>query len=263
VPAEVATRPLPKREPLPSEILRSKRAAHAAALHGDADQPSEVAVALIVSVVLALLAGVVAVLTVIHASHASAGAASNNQVIFNDQAPYVQPTATVPAAAVPTSVQAGATTVAKMGNWTQQRGITIAERALHWYNWPYSFGAGGPDGPSYGVAVDFDSRNDGHIRGFDCSGLVMYALAPWTRGLTHYAASQYSEVGHFHPSLSSLEPGDMLFWSKDGTINGIGHVAIYIGGGRVVQAPESGAYIDVVPIDQVEPGRIGVTRPLT
>ena len=34
----------------------------------------------------------------------------------------------------------------------------IARRALHWLNMPYSFGAGGEDGPSYGVAVDFDSR---------------------------------------------------------------------------------------------------------
>jgi cell wall-associated NlpC family hydrolase len=221
------------------------------------------AVAMIVAVVLALLAGVVAVLTVIHTSHDSASASTDTRVIFNDQAPYVQPSAAPATAAVPTSVQAATTTVAKMGNWTQPRGIEIATRALHWYNWPYSFGGGNEYGPTYGVAVDFDSRNDGHIRGFDCSGLVMYAMAPWVKGLTHYAASQYSEVGHFHPSLSDLQPGDMLFWSKDGTVNGIGHVAIYIGGGRVVQAPESGAYIDVVPINQVEPGRIGVTRPLT
>ena len=65
-------RPLPQRKPLPSELVRTKRASHAAAMHGDQDQPSEIAVAMIVAIVLALLAGVVAVLTVIHASHDSA-----------------------------------------------------------------------------------------------------------------------------------------------------------------------------------------------
>jgi cell wall-associated NlpC family hydrolase len=66
-----------------------------------------------------------------------------------------------------------------------------------------------------------------------------------------------------HPSLASVQPGDLVFWSKDGTINGIGHVAVYVGNGYVVQAPRSGARIQVTPLDMVEPGRIGVTRPLT
>jgi cell wall-associated NlpC family hydrolase len=60
-----------------------------------------------------------------------------------------------------------------------------------------------------------------------------------------------------------MQPGDLVFWSRDGTISGIGHVAVYIGNGNVVQAPRSGGYIDVVRIDQVESGSVGVTRPLT
>ncbi|HEX3335887.1 MAG TPA: NlpC/P60 family protein [Jatrophihabitans sp.] len=149
-----------------------------------------------------------------------------------------------------------------MGNWTWQRGQRIARRALQWRNWPYSFGAGGPAGPSYGHAVDKDSRNDGKVFGFDCSGLTMYALAPWLN-LDHDAAAQYSEVGSFHPSIDSLQPGDLVFWSQDGTVGGIGHVAVYVGDGQVVQAPRSGDVIRVTPIYQVESGAMGATRPLT
>jgi cell wall-associated NlpC family hydrolase len=40
-------------------------------------------------------------------------------------------------------------------------------------------------------------------------------------------------------------------------------VAIYIGGGNVIQAPYSGAYIEVTPLGEVESGYYGATRPLT
>ena len=172
----------------------------------------------------------------------------------------------VPATYQPVQAQANIAPAAElppMGNWTPDRGRTIAERALSWLNWPYAFAGGGPDGPSYGVPVDHDSRNDNKVRGFDCSGLAMYALAPWLTGLQHGAAAQYTEVGHWHPALNSLQVGDLIFWSKDGTIGGIGHVAIYIGNGNVVQAPRSGDRIKITPIYQVESGDMGATRPLT
>ncbi|HJQ43000.1 MAG TPA: NlpC/P60 family protein [Jatrophihabitantaceae bacterium] len=149
-----------------------------------------------------------------------------------------------------------------LGDWTPDRSRLIAERALHWLNWPYSFGGGGEDGPSFGVAVDKDSRHDPEVYGFDCSGLVMFAMAPY-RHLDHSAAKQYSEVGSYHPPLDTLQVGDLIFWSKDGSIDSIGHVAVYIGNGNVVQAPESGDVIKVTPMYRVESGYIGATRPLT
>lgn len=151
---------------------------------------------------------------------------------------------------------------ARIGNWTPALGRQIARRADSWLGWPYSFGGGDAAGPTYGHAVDHDSRNDGKIRGFDCSGLTLWAVAPWLR-LDHSAAAQYTEVGHFHPALSDLLPGDLVFWSPDGTVDGIGHVAVYLGDGLVVQAPQSGDRIRVTPIDQVESGARGATRPLT
>lgn len=150
----------------------------------------------------------------------------------------------------------------RIGDWTPARGVRVARRALQWLNLPYSFGAGGEDGPSYGVPVDHDSRHDDQVYGFDCSGLTMFALAPWLH-VDHDAAAQYTEVGRYHPAIDSLQPGDLVFWSSDGTIAGIGHVAIYVGAGQVVQAPQSGDVIRVTPIYEVEAGTMGATRPLT
>jgi cell wall-associated NlpC family hydrolase len=179
-------------------------------------------------------------------------------------APGVQMVQAMPAQyrPVPQAAAAAQTIPQRMGQWTPQRGIDIANRALQWLNWPYSFAAGGENGPSYGRAVDKDSRNDAHVYGFDCSGLTMYALAPW-RHLVHNASAQYAQVGSYHPSLDTLQPGDLVFWSKDGTVGGIGHVAIYLGNGYVVQAPHSGDVIRETPIYAVESGRMGATRPLT
>jgi cell wall-associated NlpC family hydrolase len=146
--------------------------------------------------------------------------------------------------------------------WSAAIGQAIAERALQWLGWPYSFDAGNAAGPTYGRAVDYDSRNDAHVRGFDCSGLVLYALAPWA-AVDHLASAQYSHAGQLHPSINELQPGDLVFWSSNGTVAGIGHVAIYLGGGQVVQAPHSGAYITVTDINHVESGLYGATRPLT
>jgi cell wall-associated NlpC family hydrolase len=130
---------------------------------------------------------------------------------------------------------------------------------LQWLGEKYSFAAGNYNGPTWGACVTSDAGwNDCHVFGFDCSGLVMYAWAPAGILMPHYAASQYY-YGSFHPSLNQLMPGDLLFWSSDRTIPGIHHVAIYIGNGQVVQAPQSG---DVVKISNIWSSEYyGATRP--
>ena len=148
------------------------------------------------------------------------------------------------------------------GSWSSSAGQTAVNRAMAYLDWPYSFAAGNYSGPTYGIAVDYDSRNDGGIYGFDCSGLTLYAWAPYLH-MDHYAATQFWQAGSVHPSMSQLQPGDLVFWSSDGTQAGIGHVALYIGNGNVIQAPHSGAYIEITPVNQVEDGYYGATRPLT
>jgi cell wall-associated NlpC family hydrolase len=160
---------------------------------------------------------------------------------------------------VPTTVTVGATSG---GSWTAAAGQTAANRALSYLNWPYAWDGGNASGPTKGVCAGDGAFNDCHIVGFDCSGLAMYGWGPYL-SMPHYAASQYSVAGHVHPGSNSFLPGDLLFWSSNGAQSGIHHVAIYIGNGNVVQAPESGDVIKITAWNRVSSGYFGATRPLT
>jgi peptidoglycan DL-endopeptidase RipA len=148
------------------------------------------------------------------------------------------------------------------GSWSAAAGQTAANRALKYLGWPYAWDGGGLSGPGRGVCAGDGAFNDCNVIGFDCSGLSMYAWAPYM-SMPHYAASQFSVAGRMHPSSSQFQPGDLLFWSSDGSQGGIHHVAIYIGNGNVVQAPESGDVVKITPWNQVDSGYFGATRPLT
>src|SRR5207249_2259904 len=67
---------------------------------------------------------------------------------------------------------------------------------------------------------------------------------------------------HHNPGAGNLMPGDLIVWSSNGAISGIHHVAIYIGGGHMVEAPYSGAYVQTASIWEYG-GFFGATRPLT
>jgi cell wall-associated NlpC family hydrolase len=147
------------------------------------------------------------------------------------------------------------------GGWSAARGRAAASKALSQLGVPYSWAAGGYYGATYGVdSPGTDGWNDGNVFGFDCSGLTMFGWFP-ALGMPHYAASQYY-AGGFHPQPGQFMPGDLLFWS-DGGADAIHHVAMYIGGGNVVQAPNSGDVVRITPWDQVAYGYFGATRPLT
>jgi peptidoglycan DL-endopeptidase CwlO len=84
---------------------------------------------------------------------------------------------------------------------------------------PYVWGAAGPDA-------------------FDCSGLTMYSWGSAGVSLPHSSSAQYSAVRHV--SLSELQPGDLVFYYSP-----ISHVAIYIGGGQVIDAPYPGLSVHI------------------
>lgn len=79
--------------------------------------------------------------------------------------------------------------------------------------------------------------------GTDCSGFTMSVYLQFGYSLPHSAAAQ-ANCGK-KVSLSSLQPGDLVFYKNGG---GIGHVAMYIGGGQVVHAsnPTNGIMISSV-----------------
>ena len=77
-------------------------------------------------------------------------------------------------------------------------------------------------------------------RGADCSGFVMSVFANYGISLPHSSRAQANCGTKI--SASDAQPGDLFFYGNGSSIN---HVAIYIGGGRVVHAssPKSGIKI--------------------
>lgn len=74
-------------------------------------------------------------------------------------------------------------------------------------------------------------------KGFDCSGLTAWAYGKEGIKLQHFAANQ--DVGE-RVSEQNLAPGDLVVWD--------GHVAMYIGKGKMVEAPHTGDVVHVVPL---------------
>ena len=84
---------------------------------------------------------------------------------------------------------------------------------------PYRWGAAGPDA-------------------FDCSGLTLFAMRAAGKSLPHSSRMQ-STMGRWVPK-ANLRPGDLVFFYSP-----VGHVAIYIGNGRIVYASTSGQPVKV------------------
>ncbi|VVJ25322.1 NLP/P60 family protein [Amycolatopsis camponoti] len=120
----------------------------------------------------------------------------------------------------------------------------VIARALSKIGLPYAWGGGNASGPTRGIRDGgvADRYGDYNKIGFDCSGLMIYAFAGVT-GLPHYSGYQYTS-GRRVP-LSQMRRGDMLFWGGAG---GIHHVALYLGGGQMVEAPQSGLRVRVSPV---------------
>lgn len=93
---------------------------------------------------------------------------------------------------------------------------------------------------------------------FDCSGLTKAAYAKVGVELPRVANDQY-DAGP-HPKRGELLPGDLVFFASDLTNSRtIHHVGIYVGGGKMINAPYTGAKIRYDPIDT--PDYFGATRP--
>lgn len=82
--------------------------------------------------------------------------------------------------------------------------------------------------------------------GVDCSGLTQIAWASAGVYLPHYSKSQYDYGTRV--SFSNAQPGDLLFWSSNGWQSGIYHVAIYLGGGSMIEAPAPGSSVRITSI---------------
>jgi cell wall-associated NlpC family hydrolase len=82
--------------------------------------------------------------------------------------------------------------------------------------------------------------------GYDCSGLVYSLYARYGLYLPRDAADQ-RHAGIPVP-LAKLKPGDLLFFAGPGGKGLVHHVAIYVGGGHVIDSPYTGASVEIVPM---------------
>ena len=82
--------------------------------------------------------------------------------------------------------------------------------------------------------------------GVDCSGLTMLAWESAGVDLPHLSRAQYSYGTHV--PIGSMEAGDLIFWSSDGTQSGIYHVALYLGDGEMIEAPTFGVPVRVTGV---------------
>jgi cell wall-associated NlpC family hydrolase len=125
---------------------------------------------------------------------------------------------------------AGATAVTSAdGTMTAVQVRAFLTAALSRVGMPYVWGAAGP-------------------ASFDCSGLVQWSMRQAGLIMPRVAADQ-ARTGPL-TAVSDLRPGDLLFYHTDATApTYISHVAIYIGNGLMLQAPQPGENVQIVHAD--------------
>jgi peptidoglycan DL-endopeptidase CwlO len=126
-------------------------------------------------------------------------------------------------AVVSNSIGAGGTTTATYTGPTSTQAEKAVAFAYDQLGCPYVYGGTGPC----------------HM-GFDCSGL---AQAAWAAAGVQIPRDSYEQWAALpHVPLSSIEPGDLLIY------NGEGHVAVYVGGGYIIDAPQTGMDVEKIPM---------------
>jgi peptidoglycan DL-endopeptidase CwlO len=118
--------------------------------------------------------------------------------------------------------QAGTTPIPYTGPTSTQADRAVAF-AYAQIGKPYQWGATGPDS-------------------FDCSGLVQAAWAAAGVSIPRTTFEQWAALPHI--PVSAMQPGDLIIY------NGEGHVAIYVGGGYIIDAPHTGADVERVPYNE-------------
>lgn len=169
---------------------------------------------------------------------------------------------------ITTFTQEGGAGSASTGSGKAAIIIAAAEK---WIGEPYSYGGGGPNGPTLGECDA--SLGGGYLNGvcygsstigFDCSGLTQYAYAQAGIVLPRASQKQWDDAPHKFSAaqgLSVLQPGDLVFFAyntadPDASSDNVHHVGIYLGGGQMIDSPTTGSYVrtEAVWLDQYSGG---------
>jgi peptidoglycan DL-endopeptidase CwlO len=121
-----------------------------------------------------------------------------------------------------TSIGAGGTTTATYTGPTSTQAEQAVAFAYAQLGKPYQWGATGPGS-------------------YDCSGLVQAAWAAAGVAIPRDTYEQWAALPHI--ASSDIQPGDLLYY------DGVGHVAMYVGDGYIIDAPQTGMDVERIPMD--------------
>jgi cell wall-associated NlpC family hydrolase len=109
----------------------------------------------------------------------------------------------------------------------------------------YAWDGGDYLGPTRGQCVGGAAADDCNKIGFDCSGLVLYAVYVASHGTIRLSHSADEQTRHGTPvPIAHLRAGDLISFTDPGT-SSAHHIGIYIGHDQLLNAPESNAYVRV------------------
>jgi cell wall-associated NlpC family hydrolase len=138
-------------------------------------------------------------------------------------APPVTEPPRVPTSAAPQAATTAPASQPQAAPAASGKGAIAVAEARKQLGKPYVYGGSGPDN-------------------FDCSGLTAWAWKAAGVRLSHSAYTQYFETTRV--PVDQVQPGDLLFFGKDG-VESIHHNAIYIGGGDMIEASQTGTPIRI------------------
>jgi hypothetical protein len=151
--------------------------------------------------------------------------ASRIQQIQSQLALLAPPTATGATDFAAALDATSATSSARTGQ-TSVDGQAVVDDARKYLGIPYVWGGTDP------------------AKGLDCSGLVQRVYQDLGYDLPRVSADQ-ARSGRAVASLADAQPGDLLAWDNSSRNNGADHVAIYIGGGKMIEAARPGTNVRI------------------
>ncbi len=174
---------------------------------------------------------------------------AGSSALFPQQGPAEESSSAAGLAGVledlPTASSVEESAAVELGDASRSEKIeAVIARAESQIGVPYAWGGGDANGPTKGIRDGgvADSFGDYNKVGFDCSGLMIYAFAGVGISLPHFTGYQYNKGQRISPQ--EMERGDLIFYGPSGNH----HVAIYLGDGMMLEAPQSGQTVTKSPV---------------
>lgn len=158
------------------------------------------------------------------------------KLLASEQAILDSLTASQQAVVTTSGIGAGGTTQATYPGPTGTQADAAVAFVYAQLGKPYQWGATGPGS-------------------YDCSGLVQAAWAAAGVAIPRDTYEQWAALPHI--PLSMVQPGDLLYY------DGIGHVSMYVGGGYIIDAPQTGLNVERIPMNTAWYAQtfVGAARP--